>query len=244
MSKTLEATLRKPVLKEDVLNTHIANTYFYQKARPKSRRKKTVLSLKKLSFICGALASLIAVMVFLSAAASFVYVKYIDLLKEKFAKTKVVKVVDGGNINREFVKKFEFRGNAKNRSSRIQKEFVVVNNTKKYGWAGVAINFRFPLDLSGRNLSLVLRGRMGGEKINVVLRDANHKSVRLGDTYLSSRWHEDALSLTDTKKYIDLTRIDQLRIESGYVGESNKLDSPVDLKIYVKDLAITKGDVI
>lgn len=244
MSKTIEATLRKPVLKEDVLNTHIANTYFYQKTRPKSRRKKSVLSLKKLSFVCAAFAALIATMVILGAAASFVYVKYLDLLKEKFAKATVVKVVNGGSINREFVKKFEFRGHAKNSSSRIQKEFVVIHNARKYGWGGAAVHFRFPLDLSDRSLSLTLRGGMGGEKINVILRDANHRSVRLGDKYLSSRWREEALSLASAKRYIDLAHIDQLRIESGYVGESSKPDSPVDLKIYVRDLTITKGEGI
>lgn len=240
MTKAIEAPLRRSILKEDVLGTQIANTYFYQKTRPKSRRKKTLASIKKLSGICAAVAAAAVLVITFAAASSFMYARYLDFLKEKFAGANMVKVIENGAVDREFIKNFGFRGYAKNNFSKIFKDFLVLNNAKKYNWAALAIDFRFPVDLTGRKLHLVLRGNIGGEKVHIIMRDTKNKSVRLADTYLSSRWNDKTISLADVKGYVNLKSINHIRIESGYVGESNKIDWPISLKIYVKDLTITK----
>jgi len=240
MNKTIEV-LRKPIGKEDVLGNHIANTYFYQKTRHKSRRKNTVVSFKHLSRALIVTTASIVAAVSLITAVSFFHIRYLDILKKRFAVSRVVKIVERGRLHREFIAGFEFCGYARNGLSHLSKGFMTINNPKKYNWAALAIDFKFPLDLSSRGLALISRGTVGGERVHIILRDTNHRSVRLDDLYLSSKWRNETVSLKNKKGDIDLSKISHLRIESGYAGESAKmLDSPIDFKIYVKDLTITK----
>lgn len=241
MTKTVEA-LRRPILKEDVLTGHIANTYFYQRTRPRSRRKKARIPFKGI-----ALKASIAILIIAAIAAFFVTVLSFlnntntELLRRKFAKAKFVKIIDGGIANKEIVKKYDFYGYAKNDVSKTLKDAAILNSPKKYNWAAMAIDFKFPVDMSSRRIALSLRGNIGGEKVCLRLRDHNNKSSGTGDLYLSSRWKEEAISLDSMKNDIDLSGITQIRIESGYAGESGKmLDSPINFKIYVKDVNITK----
>ena len=116
---------------------------------------------------------------------------------------------------------------------------IVLNNPQKYGWAELSIDFKFPIDLSMRKLSLSLRGNVGGEKINVVLRDMEDRSFRVNDLSLSSNWNDKIIDLEKAKGEIDLSKINHLRVECGYAGESIK-SSPVGVVVYVKDIGLLK----
>lgn len=241
MSKTIEA-LRKPIIKGDVLGNHIADTYFYQKTRPKKSRKKAGIPAENIirASIVLSLATLAILLFFMVHA--FVNARYLELVKFRFTNSKTVKAVDGGVINNDIIRNFEFCGYAKNGASRALKNFVVLNNPRKYSWAGILLNFKFPLDLSSRRIVLALRGDTGGERAWLILKDANNRAARR-ELYLSSRWQDEVVRPGEMRKDIDLSRITQLRIESGYTGESGRmLDSSIPFTIYLKNLNIIREE--
>lgn len=250
MSKTID-TLKKSSFKEDVLRNHIADTYFYQKSRPKtphkarSRRKNKLPELKliaKTAFTVSALAAVAA----LIAAMSVMGAKHLDRAGAERAKARisgmdVVAISLGGRPNREIIKRLEFRGFAKNRESRAEKSEISFVNPEKFKWADMSIGFRFPVDFSARTLRISLRGDTGGEKVCLVLRDADNRSARISDLSVSSKWSSKSLRLDAIGRDIDLSRIAHLRIESGSVGEASKDDDPkIPFRIYVKDISISK----
>ncbi len=240
MAKTIE-TLKKPFSKEDVLHRHIADTYFYQKARTKTHRKKTVPIMNNLTWIAvwifGSAVSLIVAI----AVISFLNNRYLESVKREVANAPVVKIVDGGTVNRSIIKSFTFRGYAKNPDSRITKDAVILSNPKKYRWADLSVDLKFPLDLSKRRLAISLRGKTGGESVNVVLRDVNNKSLRLPGLSLASGWTDETIALNGARNEIDLSNINHLRIEYGYVGESSKeADSPINVTVYLRNISLLK----
>lgn len=240
MTKTIE-TLNRPHLKEDALYAHIADTYFYQKNRPKKGKKKTALPAKNITKLSITLLSLIISVTLLVAFISFSHNRYTDYVHKKISTLKVIKVVNNGVINKDIIKNFEFRGYAKKGESRISRNAIILSNPQKYNWADLSINFKFPIDLSARNLSMALRGNVGGEKVNIVLRDTNNRSARLNDVSLPSNWNDKIIHPNKMEGGIDLSKVDHLRIECGYVGESAKeKDSPINVMVYIKNIDLTK----
>ncbi len=165
---------------------------------------------------------------------------YISTVKEKIAASKIVHIFSSGILNKNIIKNFEFRGYAIDKSGFSNKMLVLIN-TKKYNWADASIDFKFPMDLSRRKLSLTIKGKIGGERISLVLLDSNNRSYRLNDIYLASNWNTDTISFDNIKGGIDLSKITQLRFEYGYVGESSKLmDSLIELTVYIKNIELIK----
>ncbi|MDP2913574.1 MAG: hypothetical protein Q8N91_06170 [Candidatus Omnitrophota bacterium] len=242
MTKTIEA-LRRTVIKEAALGNHIADTYFYQKTRSKKSRKKSGIPAKNITRISLILSLTAAAILLFFMVHAFLNASYIELVKFRFANSKIVKAIDGGVINKDIIRNFEFSGYAKNDSSEALRSFIVLNNPKKYSWAGISLDFKFPLDLTSRRIILSLRGTIGGEKANMILRDINNRAYRIKELYLSSRWQDEVIRLRGLRNNIDLSKIIQLRIESGYAGESGRmLDAPVAFTIYVKNLNITREE--
>ncbi|MBI4974786.1 MAG: hypothetical protein HZC19_03160 [Candidatus Omnitrophica bacterium] len=234
MSKTIEA-LKKAPAKIDVLHEHVADTYFYQKARKKkSRHTQNRL---RLAFLAS---SLFVASLLLIAASSFLYKHHIKFLKEKTVSSGTIKIFNEGRVNKEIINQLEFRGYAKAHSE-LSKELIVLNNPKKYNWAELSIGFKFPINFSNRKLALALRGKTGGEKLHLVLRDDRNRSCRLPDLYLISNWKTETVSFDDVKENIDLSKITHLRFEYGDVGESSKrMDSFIDVTIFIKTIEILR----
>ena len=223
------------------MDNHIADTYFYQRSRPKVRKKKSRVLLKNLTKLMIPLAITAAISLALVVVAPIARHKYQAFLKTGITNSKVITIVDKGVINTDVIGKSEFRGYAKKDASRTTKDSIALNNPKKYNWADLAMNFNFPLNLTNRYLVLSLRGNVGGEKVNIVLRDTANKSYRTGDLYLSSKWSDKTIRLDNAKGDIDLANIDHLRIECGCVGESARdMDSPIDVTVYIKNIKILK----
>lgn len=236
MSKTIESLRRFPP-KENILDDHIANTYFYQKKHKKKARPYATNI--KINYAVAS-AFLFAFCVF--AIAPNIYRNCLNSLKEKVSNAKVINIVDGGRLDKLSIRRCTFRGYARAKS-KFSDNYVILNNSRKYNWADVSVDFKFPIDLSHRSLSMSLKGKVGGERVNIVLRDAKNKSSRLRDVYLASDWKTDVLSLGEVRNDIDLSNITHLRIEYGHVGESVKeMDSPIDVTVYVKDFQILKED--
>jgi len=240
MSKTIE-TLKRAPLKEDALYTHIADTYFHQKHRPKTKKRKQFPLIDNIARFSITAVLMIICLAALISAVSFSHSRYTTYLKNKFVSSKNINLLHNGAVNREIIKNFEFRGYAKNGESRISKGLVILNNPQKYNWADLSIDFKFPVDVSRRTLELALRGNVGGERVNIALRDVNNRAARLNDMSLSSNWTEKLIHLKYMKGEIDLSRVNHLRIECGYVGESAKeKNSPINVKLYIKKIGLTK----
>jgi len=240
MHKAIE-TLKRPSLKGDVLDNHIADTYFYQKSRHKIRKKKTASYLKRLSRLIMPVSITALLSMALIISAPIVRGKYHAFLKKQIINSRVIKLVEKGVVNKGVINKYEFRGYAKRDAAKGTKGAIVLNNPKKYNWAELAMNFNFPLNLTNRSLVLSMRGNVGGERVSVVLRDVGNKSYRINDLCLSSKWSEQSICLNNMRGNIDLSSIDHLRIESGRVGESARdADSPIDVTVYIKNINLQK----
>lgn len=234
MSKTLE-TLKKMPSKEGVLHEHIAHTYFHQK-----NIKKNNISIVNKMRIAFIVISALAFLLISIAAFSFFRAYYMKFLKEKIANAKVIKVFDAGRVNRDILKGVEFSGYARP-NSRFQDKMIIINNTKKYNWADLSFDFAFPIDFSKRSLTFSTKGKMGGEQLTLVVRDANNKSYRFGDISLASNWKTETISFSAIRGSIDLSNITHLRLECGHIGESDKkMNSLIDVTIYIKDIRIVK----
>ncbi|MFA5145916.1 MAG: hypothetical protein WC515_00835 [Candidatus Omnitrophota bacterium] len=234
MSKTIESVRRFPA-KDDILHDHIANTYFYQK----TRKKKAKPLHKSIKINAGAAAFFIAV-AFLIAASPSIYNIYLESLKKKIMASDQIKIVDGGRLDKLALKNFSFRGYARGKSG-FAGTYLLLNNAKKYNWADLSADFKFPLDLSKRVVSVTIRGSTGGEKVTLVLRDSASRSSRANDIYLTPDWKTVAIPVSIFSGQIDTSSVTHMRIEYGHIGESAKeMDIPIEVKIYVKDLSILK----
>jgi len=245
MPKTIE-TLRRPVFKEDVLHSHIADTYFHKNSHTKTRKKKRARRLNvdfPRLFITWAIVAALSLLVFISI--TFLHKRYIEILRKDTAALKVIDVVTQGSVNKTIIRKFEFRGHARRGKSSEIRDSVILNNPKKYNWADMSVDFKFPVDVSGRAILLSLRGSIGGEKISIVLRDTKNRSSRLGDISLSSNLKDKVIHMNEFKGDIDLGNINHLRLEYGHAGESvSQMDSPINVTIYVNNISLAKEEKV
>jgi hypothetical protein len=240
MPKTLEGT-RRSFHKEDVLLEQIASTYFTKRARPKSRSKPKAQSLKDVLLIFFAVGSIAAAIGFLLIVASITSSNYNEFLRKKVSALKIIPVIDAGIMNKDVVKRFEFMGYARQASSKTIKDAVILKNPRKYNWAELALPFRFPVDLSSRTLNLSIRGARGGEKVMIVAKDSENRSIVLRELYLSSNWRDESIPLSGSRSHIDLSNVSSVRIEYGRLGESSsQKDLPIESAIYIKNLNLSK----
>lgn len=240
MPKTLEGT-RRSFPKEDVLLEHIASTYFAKKSRPKTRSKKRSPSLKDAALIAVAVTTVAAAIGFILIIASITGNNYNEFLRKKVSALQVIPLLDKDIVNKDIIRSPEFLGYARRASSKTVKDALILKNLKKYNWADFLLPFRFPVDLSSRTLNFSARGAKGGEKMTIVLKDSSNRSLRLKEIYLSSNWRAESMPLGSSKKYIDLSNINSIRIEYGRIGESAlEKDSSIESIIYLKDITLSK----
>lgn len=239
MPKAIES-IKEPYFKDDVLRDRIAETYFYHKNHPKGHKRKIKANLKNLRALLPALSLSFVLAFFLILIFIFFNGRYTLFLKEKVVNAKVIKLFEGGRINRDIIRNIEFRGHAKGKSG-LSNKLIVLNNPEKYNWADLSLNFKFPMDFSKRKLYLSLRGKIGGERINLILRDVNNKTFRLSGISLGSNWLTETVSFDNTVKEIDLSRVTHLRVEGDYIGEFVKETGPfTNFTIYISNIRLVK----
>lgn len=242
MTKMKESLKTLPE-KNDILHEHIADTYFYTttKKRAPAARKKHRTAHKKTDitkFILPA-AILSSIITLMLLAWTVIHPKYISYLKKKIDRADLVNIVSGGALNKGIMKRIEFHGYARDRDAARDKILHLIN-PRKYNWADMSIDFKFPINLSGKNISASVRGKVGGEKINLVLRDSDNRSYRLNDIFLTPGWRSETIMLDSAKNNIDLTRIRHLRLESGFVGDPPGNAAPAQTDIFIRDIKISK----
>jgi len=234
MSKTIE-TLRRLPSKNDILHDHIVNTYF----SGKSHKRKIKSTQNNLTINYRFAVAVVAVFLLFSILP-FLQQRYLDVIKKRTAAAREVKIVTEGRLNKLIIKRITFHGYAKAKNG-FSKKFMALGNARRYNWADVSLDFKFPIDFSNRNILISMKGNTGGERVGLVLRDANNKSSKLRDLYLVPGWRTDAVALDAIKNDIDISKITHVRLEYGYLGDSPKdSDSPIAMTIYLKDLLIVK----
>lgn len=241
MSNTLHALKRFPV-KEDILNQHIVDTYFRRKKSPQLASKETVKQTKvkphtsKLPFIFVFAFIVLAIAV----AAYYFYGQHMSLTNSRVFTSKVISLTHGGSLNRILVKSAVFNGYAKGKGT-IARKYIILTNSGKYEWSNLTLDLKFPVDFSQKSLSMSVKSDIGGEKINVVLKDSHNRSSRLRDIFLTSNWRDEVMPLESVKSDIDLTSIVQARVECDYVGEpSHGAKKTPDVTIYIKNMDLIK----
>jgi len=240
MSKTLEGT-RRSYSKEDVLLEHIASTYFSKKARPKSRSKRKSPSLKDLVILIVSAFIILSAMGFILALSSIAGNNYNEYLRKKVSAMTVISLVDKGSMNKDVVVRTEFLGYARTERSKPQSEEIALKNPKKYNWADFSLPLRFPIDLTSRTLKISIKGRMGGEKACLILRDSGNKSFRMKEFSLSSYWTDESIPVDIAKKYIDIKNISAIRIEYGRIGESAAdKNASIGSAIFIRSISFAK----
>lgn len=238
MNKITES-LKKMPLKEYILHEHISDTYFYQKPRKRKYNRTITKNIKTALIVSLFFAAVFISIIIFSYFYNSYYVKF---AKAGMMDSKVINIFSDGRLNARIIKKFEFGGSASknNSNSKIANRLIILNSPEKYNWADAAIDFKFPIDVSKRNLSISFKGEIGGERINIVLKDENNRTCRLNNMYLTSAWRAETISFDGIKEDIDLSKITHLRFEFGYIGESDNINSPIDVTIYLKEMKITK----
>jgi len=238
MTKTT-GSLKVSPFHEDKLYERLAETYFHQKSRPKTRKRKPKISFESIKSVSIAVLSGAGITLVIIALSLFIKTHYTDIVKKQIAISKTTMLAKGGFVNKS-ISSPEFRGYAKE-TSRFSRDYILLNNPKKYNWADLSLNFKFPVDLSKRRLSFSVKGKIGGERMTLVLRDTSNKTARVSDISLASNWRTENISLASLADNVDLTKITHIRFEYGHIGESSKeIDSPIDVTIYVKDIKLSK----
>jgi hypothetical protein len=147
-----------------------------------------------------------------------------------------VKIVDEGKWNDSLVKRTDRTWTSRGGKGGKAQEFIALGNSPQR--ESLVIDFKSPLDLSGKAISLVARGERGGENLVVSIRDSNKRSYHFEDLYLDSKWSLRTLTLARISGTIDLSRVEQLRVEYVVQEQSSRAG---DREAYVKDVALVRA---
>ncbi len=164
------------------------------------------------------------------------FIRDVDALQDEIRGADIVEIFCDGKLNNRIIKKFEFQGHARP-ESKIAGELIILKNSRKYEWASLNIDFRCPIDVSDKNIMLSVKGRRGGEKIFLVLRDSRNRSYRSAEIFLTPAWSRKVIRLKDVDGVIDLGEIDHLRFECSYAGEppANR-NVTIETTFFLKDV--------
>jgi hypothetical protein len=232
--------LKRHLPKDDIFQNELARTYFSRRKEP---RKIKNIHIRRVS----ARPALIAAAVVISASA-LSYLIANEMLpffradtrsfRDEIKKSSVVRIFEGGRLNRRVVKRLEFFGYAKEKSG-LADSLMVLKNSKKYEWAGLDMDFKCPIDISDKTLALSAKGERGGEKISLVLKDSGGRSYRAADIYLTPAWTRKTVPLKDIAGTIDVGDISSLRLECGYAGEPpGRKTKDIETSAYIKDVVL------
>ena len=146
-------------------------------------------------------------------------------------------IVKDGKGNAKIVEKIGFYGA---RVSVQQGQAIKLINGNFRNWSSMGIDFVYPVDLRGRQITLKLKGKQGGEKLELTFRDkfAQDYTPQLvlapEEKSLSSDWQKMEIALGEHGSKIDLSSIVHMGFEFG----SSTVRNPAQSTIFVKDIVI------
>ncbi|MFC1631890.1 tetratricopeptide repeat protein [Candidatus Omnitrophota bacterium] len=145
-------------------------------------------------------------------------------------------LIEDGREDQELVKKVGFYGGCVHS---YQDQTIKLINSTSGGWAEMGIDFAQPIDLRGKRIVLKLRGKRGGEKLILALRDKFASDVQPQlmlnpEKELSENWQDIRVDMKTEDATIDLSQVVHLGLEIGYATA----DNPFNSILYVEDITI------
>lgn len=146
-------------------------------------------------------------------------------------------IVADGREDPAIVKKLGFYGGC---VSAQKEQSIQLINGSSCNWSSMGIDFVYPIDLRGKRIVLKLKGKQGGERLELTFRDKFAKGyepqlVLLPDQEtLSSDWRNIKVSFAQEEKKMDLSSVVHLGLEFG----SATVQNPANSVLFVEDIII------
>ena len=145
-------------------------------------------------------------------------------------------------INGSIVEKLGFYGAASSKSRMMKDELLLVNDGT-ITWASAGFDLSEPIDSTGRSLDFFVKGKAGGESLELTLRDADsnsylpqarhttfHKNMR-------NEWQFVSVPFSDFDGFYNHERVKHIGFEFGTQTTLNKRGT----SIYIKNIRIVKN---
>lgn len=213
------------------IQEELAKTFFSSSAKKDKKAKKR-------SKIPWVITALTLCLVF------FVVMSRTDINIEIRRKASAVRLTEnnpffikGGKLSNHFVKSIYFSGDAA-RFSRKKDDMIILVNSKGSGWANFTIELKEPVNMERLDISYAARGQVGGERLLLVLADADNKIYRMAKDLslpLTEDWQEYTINLKPARGSVGLESMSKIKFEFGSLTTGNNHSATVFLKdIYVR----------
>lgn len=145
-------------------------------------------------------------------------------------------IMEYGRENSQLVKKVGFYGACVHS---YEKQSVKLINGSHCSWSSMGIDFVYPIDLRGKQIALELKGKQGGERLELTFRDKFAKGydpqlVLVPEKSATRRWKKIKVAFGNDQPGIDLSQIVHLGLEFGF----STVHNPANSTLYVKDIII------
>lgn len=145
-------------------------------------------------------------------------------------------IVKDGKGNNRFVKKLGFYGGCI--YTQEQGEMKLVNGSG-CNWSAMGIDFVYPVDLRGKSIILEVKGKTGGEKLEMTFRNQLAKeytpqmTVRPSNNLLTG-WQRLQIVMEEDSASMDLSCVVHIGLEFG----SSTVQNPANSTLFVKNIVI------
>ncbi|MBU4376987.1 MAG: hypothetical protein KKD29_05860 [Candidatus Omnitrophica bacterium] len=144
-----------------------------------------------------------------------------------------------GEINERAIKRLGFYGGAL-KDSRILKDGICLINDGTAAWASAGFDLISPADLTMSSLDFFVKGSIGRESLQVILRDADNNSYipqaqnMIFNKNMNSEWQFVSIPLNNLKGHYNTKRIKHIGFEFGTQTTANEPGTC----IYIKNMKI------
>lgn len=148
----------------------------------------------------------------------------------------VIFIIEDGREDSQLVEKVGFYGACVHS---YEEEWIKLVNGSFCSWSSMGIDFVYPLDLRGKRIIFKLKGKQGGERLELTFRDKFSKSynpqlVLMPEERLLPNWHQIKVTLDDHQRKIDLSSVVHMGLEFGL----STVQNPPNSTLFVKDIFI------
>lgn len=149
-------------------------------------------------------------------------------------------IMQNGKEDSDLVQKLGFYGACVH--SREGQALKLINGSFRT-WSCMGMDFSRPLDLRQKQIVLTIKGKQGGEKLELTFRDKFAASydpqlVIVRDEGLSDDWKRIIIRPKEHPGEIDLSNVTHIGLEFGFATVQN----PAQSTLYVKDISIEDAD--
>jgi hypothetical protein len=221
------------------VHEELAKTYFGSPSAraPKKRAKIRAL----LPWAVAGFALVAAAALVLSRSNIDVKVRLlgeVPSLKNPAAADKGLYLVRGARPEPGIVKDAYFTADARAFSA-SRPDALVLYNGRGAGWANYTVELKEPVDLKKLDLRYTAKGARSGEKVLVVIVDADNSVYRMErdlQTQVTDEWNEYTVNFRSVRGALDLSSVKTVKFEFGGLTAGNYSGAI----IYIKDIMLVK----